>query len=285
MLDPLPRASFYAIQAAADGALVVLRHNGALGLIATIEERRLEGVFQILEQAVVFRPGDHRSRRHESRHVASLEAGASLFGRPHHLQNELAAFLGRQPGRLGQDDFHLLLLIEVVEAGDDVPAVKLRLIELLGSMIEAAGVSKTDGVGGGEEAERWMRPQHPVLIEDRQAALSLQHPLDHEHHVRPACVVLIEGERDGPLVGPGQDALPIFRDLLAVAKNDGVLADQVDAADVAVEVDADERPIQSGGDLLDMGGLAAAVTALDDQLPVVGEARSKIAMVVLGSKR
>ena len=104
LLDPLPRASFYAIQAAADGALVVLRHKGALGLIATIEERRLEGVFQILEQAVVFRPGDHRSRRHESRHVASLEASASLFGRPHHLQNELAAFLGRQPGRLGKDD-------------------------------------------------------------------------------------------------------------------------------------------------------------------------------------
>ena len=121
-----------------------------------------------------------------------------------------------------------------------------------------------------------MRPQHPVLIEDRQAALSLQqHPLDHEHHVRPACIVLIEGERDGPLVKPrAGDALPIFRDLLAVAKNDGVLADQVDAADVAVEVDADERPIQPGGDLLDVGETCRCRDGLGrSNFPVVGEAR------------
>ena len=65
----------------------------------------------------------------------------------------------------------------------------------------------------------------------------------------------------------------IFGHLHAVPEDDGVLADQVDAADVAVEVDADERPIEASGDLLDVGGLAGAVAALDDQTSIVGEGR------------
>src|SRR3712207_9091137 len=53
------------------------------------------------------------------------------------------------------------------------------------------------------------------------------------------------------------DALPISElgDLLAVLQDDGVLADEVDAADVAVQVHADQRPVQAGGDLLDVGRL------------------------------
>jgi cobaltochelatase CobS len=41
--------------------------------------------------------------------------------------------------------------------------------------------------------------------------------------------------------GPGQDAVLEGRDLLAVLQDDGVLADEVDARDVAVEVDPDTR--------------------------------------------
>src|SRR5580704_7471367 len=44
LVDPSPRTSGGAIQTAADGALVVLRHNRALGFITTIEEGRLERV-------------------------------------------------------------------------------------------------------------------------------------------------------------------------------------------------------------------------------------------------
>ena len=84
-----------------------------------------------------------------------------------------------------------------------------------------------------------VRPDHPVLVEQGQLALDLQHALDHEHHVRPAGVIFVEHQRHRVLQRPGQDALAEFGDLLAVAQHDRVLADQVDAADVAVEVDAD----------------------------------------------
>jgi hypothetical protein len=76
------------------------------------------------------------------------------------------------------------------------------------------------------------------------------------------------------LQGPGQDALAELGDLLAVLQDDGVLADQVDAADVAVEVDADARPIQPRRHLLDMRRLAGAVIALDHHAAVEGEARA-----------
>jgi hypothetical protein len=70
---------------------------------------------------------------------------------------------------------------------------------------------------------------------------------------------------------PGQDAFAELGDLLAVAQNDRVLADQVDAADVAVQVDADAGPVEASGDLLDMRRLAGAVIALDQDAAVVGE--------------
>jgi hypothetical protein len=74
------------------------------------------------------------------------------------------------------------------------------------------------------------------------------------------------------LESPRQDAFLELRDLLAVPEDDRVLADQIDAADVAVEVNAHARPIQPGGHLLDVRGFAGAVIALDHHPPVVLEA-------------
>jgi len=61
--------------------------------------------------------------------------------------------------------------------------------------------------------------------------------------------------------------------LLAVAQLDCILADQVDPADVAVEVHPHRRPVQPRTDLFDMGRLAGAVITLDHHAAVVGKAR------------
>ena len=118
-----------------------------------------------------------------------------------------------------------------------------------------------------------MRADHAALVEQRQAAGRLQHALDHEHHVRAAGVVFVEAERDIVLVGPGQDAVAEFGDLLAVLDDDRVLADQIDAADVAVEIDAHAGPVEARRDLLDVGRLAGAVIAGDDDAAIERKAR------------
>jgi hypothetical protein len=118
-----------------------------------------------------------------------------------------------------------------------------------------------------------VRADHAVLVEQGELALDLQHALDHEHHVRPAGVVFVEHQGARVLQCPGQDALAELGDLLAVLQDDGVLADQVDAADVAVEVDADAGPVEPRRHLLDMRALAGAVIALDHAAAVEGEAR------------
>ncbi len=68
----------------------------------------------------------------------------------------------------------------------------------------------------------------------------LEHALDDEHHIGPAGIVFVEAQPDRMLQGPGQDALAELGDLLAVAQHDRVLADEIDAADVAVEIDPDQ---------------------------------------------
>ena len=139
-------------------------------------------------------------------------------------------------------------------------------------MIEAGGVAEADRVGGGEQAEIRVRTDHLGLVQQGQRARGFQHALDHEHHVRTTGVIFIEQERDRALQGPGQDAFLEFGDLLAVLQHDGVLADHVDTADMAVQIDPDHRPVEARGDLLDMRGLAGAVIALDHHPAIIGKA-------------
>ena len=102
--------------------------------------------------------------------------------------------------------------------------------------------------------------------------MHFEHALDHEHDVGAARVVLVKHKGGIRLKRPGQDAFPEFRDLLPIADDDGVLAHEVDAAHMAVEVDADAGPVQPRRHLLDMGRFTGAVIALDHDAPVVGEA-------------
>ena len=120
--------------------------------------------------------------------------------------------------------------------------------------------------------KRGVRGDDAVLVQERQLALDFEHALDDEHDVRTPGVVFVEDERRRVLQRPRQDAFAEGSDLLAVLDDDGVLANEIDAADVAVEVDADAGPVEPGRHLLDVGGLAGAVVALDHHSAVVGEA-------------
>ncbi len=100
-----------------------------------------------------------------------------------------------------------------------------------------------------------------------------EHALDHEHHVRAAGVVFVEHQRDVVLHRPRQNAVAEFGDLLAVLEHDRVLADEIDAAHMRVEVDADQRPVEARRDLLDMGRFAGAVIALHHDAAIEGKAR------------
>jgi len=117
-----------------------------------------------------------------------------------------------------------------------------------------------------------MRLDHLVLVEQRQPARNLEHALDHEHHVGTTGVILVEHQRDIVLERPRQDAVAEFGDLLAVLDDNGILADQIDTADMAVEIDAHARPVEPRRHLLDVGRLAGAVIAGDHDAPVLGKA-------------
>ena len=91
----------------------------------------------------------------------------------------------------------------------------------------------------------------------------LEHALDHEHDIRPAGVVFVEHQRNRVLQRPREQAFAELGHLQSVAQHDRIAPDEVDAADVRVEVDADARPVEPGGDLFDVGRFAGAVIALD----------------------
>ena len=162
-------------------------------------------------------------------------------------------------------------MAEIVQRGHQRPAVHLPLIDLLGAVIKPCGIAKADGVGGGKQAEIGVGGDHFVLVQECQLAVGFQNPLDHEHHVGAAGVIFIKHDRRRIAQCPGQDAFVKFGDLHAVAQFDGVFADQINPADMAVEVDAHARPVEARGHLLDMGGFAGAVIALQHDPAVMGK--------------
>ena len=123
-----------------------------------------------------------------------------------------------------------------------------------------------------KQTERGMGADDLRLVEQREFAGDFEHALNDEHHIGAASVVLIEHKGGIALQRERQDALAELRHLLAVLQHDRVLADEIDAADVAVEVDADAGPVEACGHLLDVRRLAGAVVALHHHPAVVLEA-------------
>ena len=117
-----------------------------------------------------------------------------------------------------------------------------------------------------------MGADDPVLIQQGQAAFHFQNTLNNEHHIGTARIVFVKHQSAGVLQSPGQHSFAEFGDLLAVLQDDGVLADQIDAADMAIQIDANARPIKTGRHLFDMGGFTGTVIALHHDPPVKGEA-------------
>ena len=160
---------------------------------------------------------------------------------------------------------------QVVERGNEAPAVHLALVDLLRAVIEPGRIPKAYCVRGGEQAEVWVGCDHFVLIEQGEFAVNLQHALDNKHHVGAAGIVFVEYDGCGIAQRPRQDAFLEFGHLHAVAQFDCVLADKIDPADVAVEVDAHTGPIETACNLFDMGRLAGPVVALNHDTAVVGK--------------
>ena len=65
---------------------------------------------------------------------------------------------------LAQNDCRFSIVGQVVQGGDDRPAVHLRLVDLLHTVVEAGCVTKADCVGCGEQAEGWVRGDDLVLV-------------------------------------------------------------------------------------------------------------------------
>ena len=230
----------------------------------TVEEGVVHRRQQTAEDRAALRPVQQAARRHQDRQITGAEAVPGHGGKADHQRGVLAA----QALGLVEQQLHFAGFIHEIQPAHGGPAVELRLVEHLRTGVEPGFIAQPQRVAGREQPELRMRLDHPVLVGQGQAAVGLQQALDDEQHVRAPGVVLVEQQRHGLLHGPGQNAFLKGRNLLAVLHHDGVLADQVQPRDVAVEVDPHQRPAQPAGDLLDVAGLARAVQPLD-QHPVV----------------
>ena len=140
-------------------------------------------------------------------------------------------------------------------------------------MIKTGRVTQADRVGRSKQTEGRVRGDDLVLVKQGQFAIGFQNALDHEHNVGATCIVFVKDDGAGVAQRPRQDTFLKLGDLLAVTQFDGVLTDQVDTADVAVEVDAHTGPVQTRGNLFDMRRFTGAVITLDHDAAIVSETR------------
>ena len=160
---------------------------------------------------------------------------------------------------------------QIVERGDNIPAVHLTLVDLLRAVIKAARIAKTDCIGGGEKAEKRVGPNDFILVQQRQLTGDFQDALDNKHHIGATRIIFVKHQSDGVLQSPGQNTFLKLGNLLAVFQHNRVFADQINTADMAVEIDAHARPVQPRRDLFNMGRFTRAVITLHHDAAIMGE--------------
>ena len=94
---------------------------------------------------------------------------------------------------------------------------------------------------------------HLVTVQQGQLAINFQHPLNHEHHIGTASIIFVKYKRHWILQCPGQNTLAKFGNLLAITKHNRIFTDEINAADMAVQIDANTWPVQPCGNLFNMG--------------------------------
>ena len=145
-----------------------------------------------------------------------MKCAAGEIGDADHVVNHLLSFRRIVTLDLCQHDAGLVVVGQIVQCRHDAPAIHLSLVDLLGSVIEPAGIAQPDGIGRGKQAKRRVRFDHPVLVKQRQLARNFEHPLNDEHHVGTSGIVLVKHQRSVGLQGPRQDAFLEFRNLVTV---------------------------------------------------------------------
>ncbi len=75
------------------------------------------------------------------------------------------------------------------------------------------------------------------------------------------------------LISPRQNAFTEFRYLLSLFQHNGIFTDQIDARNMAVQVDTDARPVKARGNLFNVRGFASAMITCHHDAAIVGKAR------------
>ena len=84
---------------------------------------------------------------------------------------------------------------------------------------------------------------HLIAIKKGQLAIDFENALNHKHHIGTASVIFIKYQRNRILQRPWQNPFAEFGNLFAITKHDGIFADQVNAADMAIQIDPDTGPV------------------------------------------
>lgn len=102
-------------------------------------------------------------------------------------------------------------------------------------------------------------------------AILFKHALNDKHHIGTARIVFIEYDGHWTLKRPGQQSRLETGNLLAIFQCDYVFSDQVEAADVAVQIDPQTRPIEACRHLFNMRRFSCSVQPLNQYAAVVFE--------------
>ena len=191
------------------------------------------------------------ARAHHRGDVAVHEGVAGHVGDADHGVDDRCACPRRscrKSGDLARTMLGLHVVGQIVEGGDHRPAVHLALIDLLGAVVQPGRIAQPDGVGGREQPEIFDAAGSPGSGPGGSAcpappgcAGSRTLRPGARHHIRRTPGRWGAGWHQGSM--PSRNSVTCLPSL----QHDGVLADEVDPTDVAVQVDPHQGPVQAGG--------------------------------------
>lgn len=251
--------------------MIELRKSRKLKLIEIVEEGKEEGKEEIVEDWGIIGKGNESERDNKGWKIEVDERMESNVGKEKNIVKDIEELGIMVMIGIEEKDIKLIVVRKIVKSSKDGKEVNMRMVDMLGEVIKESSVEKEESIGGWKKEERGMRKDKEDMVEESKEERRLKKEMDEENKIREKRIILVEKKREIVMVGKWKDEVIELSKMKELIKKDRIIEEKVDKDEMDVEIEEEERKVEEGWKMIDMGRFKSEVIERKNKEEVIGK--------------
>lgn len=251
--------------------MIELRKSRKLKLIEIVEEGKEEGKEEIVEDWGIIGKGNESERDNKGWKIEVDERMESNVGKEKNIVKDIEELRIMVMIGIEEKDIKLIVVRKIVKSSKDGKEVNMRMVDMLGEVIKESSVEKEESIGGWKKEERGMRKDKEDMVEESKEERRLKKEMDEENKIREKRIILVEKKREIVMVGKWKDEVIELSKMKELIKKDRIIEEKVDKDEMDVEIEEEERKVEEGWKMIDMGRFKSEVIERKNKEEVIGK--------------